>query len=60
MHDGEKPAELAKGKNAVKLGNMDVPAAALGAVKDALKAGERIAQIEQAHRALHVGLAKRK
>lgn len=57
---GSKPIELAKGKNAIEVGSMDELVAALGAVKDAVHAGELDAQIEQASGALRAGFAKRK
>lgn len=57
---GAKPIELAKGKNAIEVGNMDDLVAALEAVKEAVMAGELDAQIEQASGALRAGFAKKK
>ena len=57
---GSKPIELAKGKNAIEVGNMDGLIGALEAVKDAVQAGELDAQIEQASGALRAGFAKKK
>jgi hypothetical protein len=57
---GSKPIELAKGKNAIEVGSMDELVAALGAVKDAVHAGELDAQIEQASGSLRAGFAKKK
>ena len=57
---GSKPIELAKGKNAIEVGNMGELVAALEAVKEAVHAGELDAQIEQASGALRAGFAKKK
>ena len=57
---GSKPIELAKGKNAIEVGSMDELVAALGAVEDAVHAGELDAQIGQASGALRAGFAKKK
>ena len=57
---GSKPIELAKGKNAIEVGSMDELVAALGAVKEAVHAGELDAQIEQASGALRAGFVKKK
>jgi len=56
---GSKPIELAKGKNAIEVGSMDELVAALGAVKDAVHAGELDAQIEQASGSLRAGFTKK-
>ena len=57
---GSKPIELAKGKNAIEVGSMDELVAALGAVKEAVHAGELDAQIEQASGSLRAGFVKKK
>jgi predicted nicotinamide N-methyase len=57
---GAKPLEIAKGKNAIEVGDMDGLVAALAAVKEAVQAGELDAQIEQASGALRAGFAKKK
>ena len=57
---GSKPIEIAKGKNAIEVGNMDGLIGALEAVKDAVHAGELDSQIEQASGALREGFTKKK
>jgi hypothetical protein len=57
---GSKPIELAKGKNAIEVGNMADLVPVLEAVKEAAHAGELDAQIEQASGALRAGFAKAK
>ena len=57
---GAKPLEIAKGKNAIEVGDMDGLVAALEAVKEAVQAGELDTQIEQASGALRAGFAKKK
>ncbi len=57
---GAKPLEIAKGKNAIEVGDMDGLIAALEAVKEAVQAGELDAQIEQASGSLRAGFAKKK
>lgn len=57
---GAKPIELAKGKNAVEVGNMTDLIAALEAVKDAVAAGELDTQIELASGALRAGFEKKR
>ena len=57
---GAKPLEIAKGKNAIEVGDMDGLVAALEAVKEAVQAGELDVQIEQASGALRAGFAKKK
>lgn len=57
---GAKPLEIAKGKNAIEVSDMDGLVAALEAVKEAVQAGELDAQIEQASGALRAGFAKKK
>jgi hypothetical protein len=56
---GAAKIELAKGKNAIEVGNMTDLITALEAVKDAVHAGELDAQIEQASGALRAGFAKK-
>jgi N12 class adenine-specific DNA methylase len=57
---GAKQIEIAPKKNAIEVGSMDELVAALGAVKDAVHAGELDAQIEQASGALRAGFTKKK
>ena len=57
---GAKPLEIAKGKNAIEVGDMEGLVAALEAVKEAVQAGELDAQIEQASGALRAGFTKKK
>jgi N12 class adenine-specific DNA methylase len=57
---GAKQIEIAPKKNAIEVGSMDELVAALGAVKDAVHAGELDAQIEQASGSLRAGFAKKK
>jgi hypothetical protein len=57
---GSKPIELAKGKNAIEVGNMGELVAALEAVMEAVHAGELDTQIEQASGKLRAGFAKKK
>lgn len=57
---GAKPLEIAKGKNAIEVANMDDLVATLEVIKQAVHAGELDAQIEQASGALRAGFAKKK
>lgn len=57
---GAKPLDLARGKNAIEVGNMSELIAALEAVKDAVTMGELDAQIEQASGALRAGFVRKK
>lgn len=56
---GSKPIELAKGKNAIEVGNMGDLVAALESVKEAVAAGELDAHIEQACGSLRAGFSKK-
>ena len=57
---GAKPIELAKGRNAIEVGNINDLVAALEAVKEAVQAGELDVQIEQVSGSLRAGFAKKK
>tara|TARA_R110001599_G_scaffold168323_2_gene358171 strand:- start:321 stop:764 length:444 start_codon:yes stop_codon:yes gene_type:complete len=57
---GAKPIEIAKGKNAVELTDMDDLVATLEVIKGAVHAGELDSQIEQASGSLRAGFTKKK
>ena len=57
---GAKPLEIAKGKNAIEVTDMDDLVATLEVIKQAAHAGELDIQIEQASGALRAGFAKKK
>jgi hypothetical protein len=57
---GAKPIEIAKGKNAVEVTDMDDLVATLEVIKGAVQAGELDAQIEQASGSLRAGFSKKK
>ena len=58
MRYGAKTLELAKGKNAVELGNESEIADALRVIKSAAHAGELDAQLDAVGRVVKVGLSK--
>jgi hypothetical protein len=57
---GAKTIEVVKGKNAIEVAGMDDLIATLEVIKEAVRAGELDAQIEQASGALRAGFAKKK
>lgn len=60
LHYGARTVEISKGKNAIEVGSMGDLIPAFEAVKEAVKAGELDAQIEQASGSLRAGFAKKK
>lgn len=56
---GSKPIEIAKGKNAVEVGNIDNLVDTLLAVREAIVTGELDAQIEAASGAVRAGFKKK-
>jgi hypothetical protein len=57
---GSKQIEIAKGKNAIEVENMDELISTLEVIKTAVCAGELDAQIEQLSGSLRAGFAKKK
>lgn len=57
---GAKPIEIAKGKNAIEVTDMDDLIATLELIQQAVHGGELDAQIEQVSGALRAGFAKKK
>lgn len=57
---GSRTIELAKGKNAVEVANLEELIGALEAVRDAVVAGELDVQIEQASGSLRAAFTKKK
>jgi hypothetical protein len=57
---GAKQIEIAKGKNAIEVADMNELVATLELIKQAVQAGELDTQIEQVSGALRAGFAKKK
>ena len=57
---GAKPIEIAKGKNAIEVNNMDDLLATLAVIKEAVQFGELDAQMEQASGSLRTGFSTKK